>query len=91
MESQTGLGESILHLEGKRLRDKENFNTQNRANKRQTRQENVPLSSTRKKQIADDNRQAKLTTFTSTMKVAELCSGQEKCCNGRCLEASTLT
>ena len=84
-QSQSGFGESLLHLEGKRDKGKAFDEQRRRDNKRSNREAASSSETKRKKSEAVCARKSKLETYCSPEKVAQLCSGEEKCCNGCCL------
>ena len=85
-DAEMGLGESRLHLEGKRDKDKQRDAELRRENKRKNREAAVPSEAKRRKEAIAKKREEKMKTFSSVEKVAKLCSGEERCCAGRCLE-----
>ena len=86
-----GLGESLLHLEGKRIKDKLQDSEMRLENKRKNREAAMPDETKRRKAEAAKKRDEKLKTFASVEKVAKLCSGDESCCSEKCLEVRGLT
>ena len=87
-DAEMGLGESRLHLEGKRDKDVQRDAELRRDNKRKNREAAVPSETKRRKEATAKKRQEKMKTFSSVEKVAKLCSGEERCCAERCLEVS---
>ena len=83
--AEMGLGESLLHLEGKRDKDKQLDEDERRELKRKNREAAQPDEAKRKKSEAAKKREEKLNLFSSAEKVAKLCSGRETCCSKKCL------
>ena len=90
-ESQNGRGESLLHKEGKRRRDREDYDRQKLAIKRQNRAARVPEAKKAVKEDLKKKRQAKLDEYSSASTVANLCSGITECCSGRCLAVNSFS
>jgi hypothetical protein len=76
----------LLHLEGKRQRDIVSDKADRRELKRKDRREAISPEAKRRKDEAEKKKEANLKKYSSLFSVAKLCNGQEKCCNGRCLE-----
>ena len=84
-DAEMGLGESLLHLEGKRDKDKQLDSDERRELKRKNREAAQTDEAKRKKSEASKKRVEKLKLFSSAEKVGKLCSGQETCCSKKCL------
>ena len=76
----------VLHLEGKRARDVQRDSEQRKGLKRKNRESKASEETNKRKEASNKKREEILKEFASVEKIAKLCSGQEKCCNGRCLE-----
>ena len=91
-EAESGRGErDVLHLEGKRTRDVERYVEDRAELKRKTVE--AAASDVTKKRKAESKKQREnvLIEFSSVAKVAQLCSGHEKCCSKKCLEVNTFS
>ena len=81
-----------LHLEGKRLKDIDDDKSQRRDLKRKHREENLDVNVATLMRERKNERERKvkenLDNFSSLPKISRLCSGEEKCCNHRCLEVN---
>ena len=91
-EAESGRGErDVLHLEGKRTRDVER-DVEDRAElKRKTVEAAASDVTKKRKAESKKKRENVLIEFSSVAKVAQLCSGQEKCCSKKCLEVNTFS
>ena len=76
----------VLHLEGKRARDVQRDSEQRKGLKRKNMESKASEETNKRKEASNKKREEILKEFASVEKIAILCSGQEKCCNGRCLE-----
>ena len=85
-----GLGESVLHLEGKRDKDKQLDAAARLENKRKNREALMSIETKRRKAEAEKKREEKRITYSSVATIAKLCSGSESCCSERCLEVRHL-
>ena len=81
-----GLGESRLHLEGKRRRDINDHDKRKRKILRENREAKLPETSKIIKAEAKRKRQVKMDDYSSINTVANLCSGDQKCCAANCLK-----
>ena len=75
-----------MHLEGKRARDVHRDSEQRKELKRKNKEGAASEETKKRKEESNKKREKILQDFASVGKIAKLCSGEEKCCNNRCLE-----
>ena len=89
-EAESGLGESnLLHEHGKRPVDMLNDANRRADLKRKNRLLASSQETKRRKNIVAEKKDAACKKYYSAGIVGKLCSGQEKCCNQKCLEVRT--
>ena len=90
-DAEMGLGESRLHLEGKRDKDKQLDSDERRELKRKNREAVLPDEKKRKKLEDAKKRKEKLELFSCPQQVAKLCNHNSTCCSEHCLRVRPLS